>query len=273
MPGSVAAEEGCMSGRRLIGIDLAWSGRNGTGCVELAWKGDGLTLVRHDLCWSMDEIVDWIEPERGSWAMAVDAPLVVLNETGSRQADRQATSCYGKLQAGAYSANRKQLKKCNRGVPRGEELLGKLKSCNPALVEQPEDVRDGNLVFETYPHIAMVELFELSCTIKYKAKKKCPVSCQRDGQQRLAEEIRQHLCSASDKPKLLRNKNRDSLLRKPDSILKGKALKCREDKLDGLICAYAAAWLDAGGDLVGLGEVGEGVMIAPRVQGIGPLLR
>ena len=58
----------------------------------------------------------------------------------------------------------------------------------------------------------------------------------------------------------------------PDPGLRGKALKDREDKLDGLICAYTAAWLDAGRPLQGLGDAGFGVMITPSLRGIRPLL-
>ena len=37
--------------RRLMGIDLAWGERAGTGCAELAWRGDELELLRISTCW------------------------------------------------------------------------------------------------------------------------------------------------------------------------------------------------------------------------------
>ena len=43
--------------RRLMGIDLAWGERNGTGCAELAWRGDELELQRIDVLRTLDEIV------------------------------------------------------------------------------------------------------------------------------------------------------------------------------------------------------------------------
>ena len=58
----------------------------------------------------------------------------------------------------------------------------------------------------------------------------------------------------------------------PDPSLRGKVLKDREDALDGLVCAYAAAWLDAGRPRQGLGDAGFGVMITPALRGIGPAL-
>ena len=43
--------------RRLIGIDLAWGERAGTGCAERAWRGDELELLRLDVLGPLDEIV------------------------------------------------------------------------------------------------------------------------------------------------------------------------------------------------------------------------
>ena len=251
--------------RRLIGIDLAWSKRNGTGCVELVWDGDELVLSDVKLCSSIDEIVEWIDPGKGDWVVAVDAPLVVLNESGQREADRMATKHYGKLGAGAYPANKGLLGEDHRGG----KLLRKLKLKSPAatLVEQAAHLDDGPLIFETYPHIVMVELFPLARTIKYK---KGRVAQRRSGQQELAEEIRAHLCSDAANPRLRIDDQLRDLLREPAPILKGRELKKREDKLDGLICAYNAAWLDAGRPLQGLGEVGSGVMITPSLRGICP---
>ena len=252
-----------MSDRRLIGIDLAWSERNGTGCVELAWEGDELRLCRVGLCESMDEIVDWIKPECGGWVVAVDAPLVVRNKTGQREADRLATKHYGKLGAGAYPANLGLLGEDHRGG----KLLRKLESRDTTLVEAVEHLSGSRLAFETYPHVVMVELF--GRTFKYK---KGLVAKRRAGQQELADAIRERLCGESANPRLQVDDVLEKLLREPDPMLKGRLLKSREDKLDGLICAYAAAWLDAGRPLQGLGKVGAGVMVTPRVREIGPPL-
>ena len=251
--------------RRLIGIDLAWSKRNGTGCVELAWDGDELTLSCVDLCGSIEEIVEWIEPERGDWVVAVDAPLVVKNKTGRREADAQVSKRYHPYQAGAYPTNLRLLGKDHRGG----QLLRALEECDGQVVEQPADVEGSRLVFETYPHVVMVELFGLDKTIKYK---KGPVACRRAGQQQLADAIDEHLCSPEANPCLRRTPEGllDGLLCEPDSILKGRDLKKREDKLDAVICAYTAAWLDAGRPLQGLGEVEAGVMITPSLRGICP---
>ena len=254
-----------MTARRLIGIDLAWSERNGTGCAELVREGNELTLTRIGICHSIDEIVKWIDPQRGDWVVAVDAPLVVCNETGRRCADAKASKLYHPYQAGAYPTNLKLLGEDHRGG----QLLKKLKECGGDVVECADHLDGSRLVFETYPHIVMVELFGLEKTIKYK---KGRVAKRRAGQKEFAEEIQAHLCTGTDKPRLRTNDRLDDLLRKPDPILRGRDLKSREDKLDALICAYTAGWLDAGRPLLGLGEVGAGMMLAPRLREIAPEL-
>lgn len=250
-----------MSDRRLIGLDLAWKEGNGTGCVELKWDGDELALSCVKLCSSVKEIVEWIDQERGDWVVAVDAPLVVENETGQREADSVATKRYGRCGAGAYPANKGLLGEDHPGG----KLLRKLKSRNTTLVEAAEHLNSGRLVFETYPHIVMVELF--GHTFKYK---KGLVAKRRAGQQELADAIRTHLCGEAAAPRLQIDDVLDELLCEPASILKGRELKKREDKLDAVICAYTAAWVDAGRPLQGLGEVGSGVMITPSLRGICP---
>lgn len=251
-----------MTARRLIGIDLAWSQRNGTGCAELLRDGGELTLTRIDICHSIDEIVEWIDPKRGKWVVAVDAPLVVTNEEGRRCADAQASKLYHPYHAGAYPTNLKLLGKDHRGG----QLLKKLEERCGDIVECADHLNGSRLTFETYPHIVMVELFGLNKTIKYK---KGRVACRRCGQRKLAKKIRHHLCGSSASPRLHPNDALDSLLHEPDPILKGRRLKHREDRLDALICAYTAAWLDAERPLLGLGQVGAGVMLAPHLRGIG----
>lgn len=221
--------------------------------------GGELALERMDLLWSDGEIAEWIAPGRGDWIVAVDAPLVVLNETSRRAADAETSARYRKYEAGAYPTNLKLLGADHRGG----RLLRALEECGCELVEEAGGIGGRRLAFETYPHVAMVELFGLERTIKYK---KGRVKQRRAGQQELADAIRRHLCAERAEPRLLPGDELDDLLRAPDPELKGKALKRREDLLDGLVCAYASAWADAGRPLQGLGEIGAGVMIAPMLR-------
>ena len=268
-----------MSGRRLIGIDLAWGSEEGTdyyspdcegsGCAELIRDGDDLTLKRLDLLYSMDEIVKWIKPERGDWVVAVDAPIVIQNEEGRRPAEDEADEFYGPYQAAAYSSNLNLAVGKSR---RGGQLLTQLRKRGGDLVESAAHLEGQRLVFETYPHIVMVELFRLRRTIKYKGDNSAD---QLAGQWELTRAIWEHLCGPLARPRLAVDDNLATLLCEPGPLPRGeigRRVKAREDKLDALVCAYTAAWLDAERPLQGLGEVGKGVMITPRRRDIAPAL-
>lgn len=150
-----------------------------------------------------------------------------------------------------------------------------------SLIEHSEGIRRESkiperLVFETYPHPAMVELFGLERTIKYK---RVLVSKKSAGQQELAEAIRKHFCAESAQPRLRIDDSSGSLqelLRKPDQDLQGIDLDRRGDLLDAVVCAYVAAWVDRGAPFRAFGKPGEGVVIVPWVRWmreIGPPLR
>ncbi len=260
-----AAVGGAAGTRRCIGIDLAWGERNPTGCVELVWDGGELVLARLDLRRSIQDIVEWIEPDRGDWIVAIDAPLVIRNQTGQRPAEDDAEIHYRRYHAGAYPSSLAKFGEDHRGG----RLLRALEEHGGKLFEQPDTIRHPRLVFETYPHVVMVELFHLDLTIKYKARPGRDVAA---GQRQFVDAIREHLCGDAANPRLRSNEALEELLREPPVPLSDRALKDREELLDGLIGAYMAAWVDAGRPLQGLGEAGYGVMITPHLRGIAPPL-
>lgn len=265
-----------MSGRRLIGIDLAWSeGKpnepNGSGCAELMWVDGELWLTRLDLLCSLDDIIEWIKPDCGDWVIAIDAPLVVLNAVGRRYAEAEIGDRYGKqFDAGARPSNL-TTKTLGGKDHRGGRLWRMLEGCGGSLIEHSEGIRRESkiaerLVLETYPHPAMIELFHLRKTIKYKkgqCQKRGGAACQRCGQKELADHIRHHLCCETASPCLRVDEKLEKLLREPASELSGKALKCREDLLDAVVCAYVAAWVDRGAPFRAFGTLGKGVIIVP----------
>ena len=249
-----------MTARRLIGLDLAWSERNGTGCAELVREGGELTLTRIGVRDSIDEIVEWVQPAWGKWVVAVDAPLVVTNQTGRRQADAEASKLYGRFEAGAYPANLKLLGQDHRGG----QVLDALKQQGGRCVERPQDMQGGSVVFETYPHPCMIELFRLARTIKY--KKKGTIAERQRAQAQLTDAIRINFIERPVGLAVRLNDDLARLLDEPDGPLSGSQLKDREDQLDALVCAYVAAWADAGSPLRALGELGHGVMLLPWLR-------
>ena len=259
-----------MSERRLIGIDLAWGkGKpnkpNASGCAELTWADGELWLTRLDLLCKIEDIVEWIEPTRGKWVIAVDAPLVVANDEGRRKAEAEISNVYRRYDAGAYPTNLGQDKE-HRGVQLRERLRERLKEQAGTLLECADGAGDGNLMIETFPHPTTVELFDLNLIIKYKKKQGMSEEQRRGGQQELADRIRTHFCDRPDGPPLRRDDRLMALLAEPPLTITHAQLKDREDKLDALICAYVAAWADAGRCLQRFGAVGEGVMFIPCLR-------
>lgn len=227
---------------RFVGLDLAWSPRNTSGAVVLDWDGH----TGHPMAWDgalTDDraITEFIGREIGDGPalVAVDAPLVVPNETGSRPCDRAVSSAYGHAEAGARPVSRRSV-----AHMRGEKIVARLAELgfrhSPAVRRQVP-VRQ---VIEVYPHPGMVELFGLTKTLKYKA---CP---ERPYPLLWAElgRLRDLLRSLSTYEPAL---DGSSLLDGQDPHgLRGRALKRLEDLLDACFCAYTALhiwyWGEAG---------------------------
>ena len=89
---------------------------------------------------------------------------------------------------------------------------------------------------QTYPHAAMVELFALDKTIKYK---KGRVTAKRAGLKQLVALIHDRLPVAD--PPLARTPGLTLLLSASIDAMAGAALKAQRRPQDALICAYIAA--------------------------------
>ena len=221
---------------RFVGLDLAWSSRNPSGVVVLAPGEDGAWIPTH---WSAElkedqELVDFIREAVGMEPalVAIDAPLVVPNETGIRPCDRELSQAYRKKEAGALPVSRARL----GPKVRGEALVAKLSELGFELRAHVEKGAAVRQVVEVFPHPAMVELFGLERTLKYKARK--------------GRTLEFRLRELSRYVELLRSLKRwepalaaGALLPEALQGLKGKALKALEDLLDACFCAYIGLWL------------------------------
>lgn len=259
-----AKRDGRTGTRRLIGVGLARGEKNASGCVELERDGGELTLRRADLVRTIDDIVGWIQPEQGNWIVAVGAPLVVRNQKGRREADRQVNRRYSRYGADAYPANLDRLGGDHRGW-RLWRALGRRH--DGALLDGGGDAGRPRLVFETSVHPLTIEFLGFDRAIK---SRKGGAARKREGQAQLAGAIRERLCAGKARPRLRIDDELEGLLREPVQPLPIDALNAREDLLAGLICAYAAAWVDARREIQALGIAGEGVTILPNARGITP---
>ena len=183
----------------------------------------------------LDFILDAI-PAGLPGLIAIDAPLAVPNETGSRPCDRQVAAVFRSFEASPYPANRRNLSKY--GGLRGEAIVARLGLYgfrhNPNIARQ----ESGRWVVEVFPHPATVSLFDLTRTLKYKARR------GRSHHGRWHELGRLRDCLAA----LVEGE--PGLFLPPDVVgtdiegRRGQALKEAEDLLDAVVCAYSAlyAW-------------------------------
>lgn len=222
-----------------LGIDLAWSGRNATGAAALRGDPSGATLLEAPvLLGDLHAIVAYICRLAGDGpaVVAVDAPLRVPNALGRRPAEAALAHSFQRYEAGAHPANRRLLDHVPDGV-RGETLVAMLTAHGFRAAERIAAHESGRLVTEVYPHAAMVTLFGLTKTLKYKARGR-----RRGRDERLAAwhtyQHHLHALATADPPL----HGHAELLAVEVATLRGAALKGYEDQVDALLCAYIALY-------------------------------
>lgn len=222
-----------------IGIDLAWSLNHATGAAALRGGPDGATLIDAPALLSgMAEIIDYILAHAGDGPaiVAVDAPLRVPNLRGRRSAEAELNAVFRRYQAGAHPANRTLLARGEHGSVRGELLLHELAAHAFTPAASIAARAAGRFVTEVYPHPAMVALFDLPQTLKYKARPKRSIATRLAAFRAYQSGLR---TLATLDPPLLGD------LALLDEDLNGRtlaALKRYEDRVDALLCAYIALY-------------------------------
>ncbi len=218
-----------------IGIDLAWqSERNTTGVAVFRGDPDGASLVTHvPAAESREEIVGVIRKhETAATVIAIDAPLIVPNQTGQRPCERSVTSRFGGAHAGCHPSNR-TLHPQPGGVLLAEALKGA--GYSHCTTSGTHWMPGGRWLAEVYPHPAHVVLFGRERIVKYKRGR---VAAKRLGLTEFRALIRQLVFES--RPSLIRNAEIDELFSVDIRGLRGKGLKQYEDTLDAILCAYLA---------------------------------
>lgn len=242
-----------------IGIDLAWSDKNGTGVAIIEGDKNKAHFVSGDILLSESDIIRYIKGKtKGNCAIiAIDAPLVVPNEGGRRLAEEIVGMLFRKYDAGAHPANRKRLSSWS-GKIRGEEISKALEESGFKHDPYIRRFDDGRKFFEVYPHPSMVVLFKLNRILRYKAKPK------RDYEFRWKEFRKYQLCLKNlenASPPLFLPKD---IVEKDVETLKARALKDYEDLLDAIFCAYIAYYYWANPDKCSvLGNLNDGYIATP----------
>jgi predicted RNase H-like nuclease len=208
-----------------IGLDLAWGPVNRTGIAVADSEGRlrELTTVLTD-----EDIMRVLAPYVfGDCLVAIDAPLLVTNEHGSRPAERQLSSDFGKFHAGARPAAKSNpLFDPPRGTVLAEEL---------GLDINPESTAARRAI-EVYPHPATVTVFRLNCILKYK---KGPPAERRNEMLRLIGLI-ENLTTASLPMHVAVHDGWARLRHDVDEAIQQKQLNRAEDPIDAALCAYVA---------------------------------
>lgn len=239
---------------KFIGVDFGWvSGASGLCCLQ--WQNNRLEILELTIEREIAAIFTWIDrhvAEEESALVAVDAPTIILNQTGTRLPDKLTHKYFGRYHAGCYPANLNR-PFASRTVGFGRSLEAKNFVHAPTI--EPQKL--GRYQIEVFPHPAIVNLFSLEKILKYKKGKLA---------ERKAELIKLREYIADRLPLL-----EPSLAIEPNILpaiankTTGKELKIIEDKLDSLICAYVGVywWYWGKSKNLVLGDVDTGYIVVP----------
>lgn len=248
-----------MTTSTFIGIDLAWkSERNPTGIAVLEGDHEGAQLVVLSTISSEMSVADFVTANAtADTVVAIDAPLIIINETGQRGCETAVGKQYGSREASCHTTNL-------RLYPGAASvaLTAQLASRGFVHVDPLNPQLHGRMMAEVYPHAAMVALWDLPKTIKYKRGSAVE---NRHG----LNTLRAHLSRLHKaEPPLRRSGVLSELLTAELDQLSGQKLKDYEDHLDALFCAYLAYyfwyWRWERNEV--FGDLESGYILNPKLQ-------
>jgi predicted RNase H-like nuclease len=234
-----------------VGLDLAWGEKKQTGVAAVA--SDGRLL---DVGIAQDDasIIDAIAPYVGDdCIVAIDAPLIVKNTGGYRQAETAYNRDFQKFDAGAYPANT------------GNPLFNPPRAATLAealgLNTDPASGADRRAI-EVYPHPASVVLFGLEKILKYK---KGAFDERRRELLKLMTLI-EGLDHASPRLRVNHNMNWVALRKRVEAAARPSQLDRDEDPVDAVLCAYIAHyWYHRPDDVTIYGDAESGYIVTPSL--------
>jgi predicted RNase H-like nuclease len=234
---------------KFLGIDFGWQGKP-SGLAALEWNGQHLRLLTMERLTGLDDILDWIDQQSqsGPAVVAVDAPTVIANAAGMRDADKLMHRLFGKYHAGCYPAN--------LGLPcaaRTVELGRALQRMGFSHADRIAPRKTGRFQIEVHPHAAIIQLFDLPRIIKYKKGRLSDRRLELDRYRNLMLTRLPFLRPRLKLPAL------------PALPYTGPAMKEIEDQMDAVMCAYVGAhWWHWGiaRNLV-CGSQAEGYIVVP----------
>lgn len=212
---------------KFIGIDLAWTYKNESGICVMDESGE--VLILESAVFSDEDIVNIIKNYSDEILyIAIDAPLIVNNETGSRQAERDLQR--GRINGHrlfAFNSNRTFLTKTFKSI-RGEVLSQLITEHLPNISIGINEGRSS--IVETFPTGIVSGLFPDIFPVRYKRKKGMTFE-ETIGQmvlliERIAKLEEQSIISGFSEKLLV-----------DEATITRKHHKHLEDKLDAVLCA------------------------------------
>jgi len=235
----------------LVGIDLAWNGDKNPSAIAVGTlHKNQLTLqqLEPNLI-GLSTLVDYIKSISDLQGLAIDASLLVNNQSGYRACELELSNAYRSKWASCHPTNL-NLYPDPFSVKLSKELT---------YLGIPY-FGDKKWQIECYPHASIIEIFGLEKRLLYKKGK---VAAKREGQKQLAIYLSQlHSSSVIQ----LQIPEHFHYILESDYIdtLKGQALKTNEDALDAIICLYTAALYASQKKGIVFGNPKEGAVWVPR---------
>jgi predicted RNase H-like nuclease/ppGpp synthetase/RelA/SpoT-type nucleotidyltranferase len=244
-----------MHPQHFVGVDLAWGELRPTGVAVL--DADGRLL--HVSAQGDDASIQAVLAPyvAGPCLVAMDAPLVVLNATGNRPAEAALNRDFARFDAGAHPANTGKPEFAVQ--PRGARLADRL-----GLDIDPGSSSERRVI-EVYPHAAMVSLFRLGRTLKYKNKTGRPFPGLREALLELVRLV-EGLADADVAMDVGASPQWRTLVAQVGSAERKSELRHVEDQVDAVVCAYVALFATRRPDLVTTyGDAASGHIVTPTL--------
>lgn len=232
-----------------VGVDLAWGRRNPTG---LAVLDDAGVLRLVGAAGTDDDVIAQLAPYvEGPCVVAVDAPLVVTNRSGTRPCETALNADFRRFDAGAHPAN--------TGMPWFADGGRGARLCRLLDLDLDPRAASPRRALEVYPHAAAVVLFGLDRTLKYKQKPGRDFALLRSELARLIGFIEALPgLQVADHPDWRR------LVASVHAATRKAELRRAEDPIDAVLCAYVARFAtERPGDVTTYGEPDTGCIVTP----------
>jgi len=165
-------------------------------------------------------------------AIAIDAPIIVRNQTGMRACERDLSRDFRQFHAGTHPTNmgRPSMQPQPRAMRLAIEQGWGTDGFSAASADCP-------VALEVYPHSSMVGLFRLDRVIAYKGKRGRTLESRSEQFERLFDLMELHCddplrLTDSDRWHELRHSAREATTQSRLNVI--------EDELDAIFCAYVA---------------------------------